>query len=107
MMQRIRFPDFDTLVALHQDDAQAFEAFRRHLLNDAVDCAPPSRRPALRQLVRRMDMASSSAATPLEASAIAFEMMRQSLHELQSAWQQAQHACAALQTGLLLEKIRQ
>lgn len=106
-MQRIRFPDFDTLVALHQDDAQAFEAFRRHLLNDAVDCAPPSRRPALRQLVRRIDSARASATTPMEATAMAFEMMRQSLHELQSTWQQAQQACAALQTGLLMEKMRQ
>ncbi len=106
-MQRIKVPDFDTLVALHQQDAQAFEAFRRHLLQEAVDSAPPTRRPALRQLVRRIDAARASAGTPLQATAIAFEMMQDSLHELHGHWQQAYQALVELQTGLLMEKMRQ
>lgn len=105
-MHRITVPSFDMLVSLHQQDAEAFEAFRTHLLQEAIDSAPPSRRPGLRQLLRRIDTARAEAATPMEAAEVAFDMMVESVQELSNSWQQAGSELAALQTQLALEQAR-
>ena len=105
-MHRITVPSFDMLVSLHRQDAAAFEAFRQHLLQEAVDSAPPARRPGLRQLLGRIDSARAEAATPMEAASVAFDMMVESVQELSDSWQQAGCELAALQTQLAIEHAR-
>lgn len=102
----VTMPDFDTLVSLHQQDPEALEMFRRHLLREAVDSAPPEQRPALEKLLERIEVARSSAATPIEAAGIAFRMMRDSVNELNATWDQAMQEMAHLQTSLLIERLR-
>lgn len=101
-----RIPDFNVMVALHQHDPEAFENFRRHLLREAVQEAPPIHRPALEKLLQRMDAARDAAASPAEAAAVAFGMMQESVGRLQDAWEDAQVAVAGLQTSLLLQRLK-
>lgn len=102
----IRVPDFDTLVSLYRDDPEAFEAFRRHSLRDAVHAAPPAQRPALELLLSRLETARADAATPMDAAIVAFRLMQDSVGQLQCLWQQTQQAAAALQTSLLIARMR-
>ena len=99
-------PDFDTLVTLHQQDPEALEIFRKHLLRDAVDTAPVEHRPALEKLLDRIEVARSSAKDPEEAAAIAFRMMQDSMSRLNDAWDKAMYEVADLQTTLLLDRMR-
>lgn len=102
----IHLPDFDMLVSLHRDDPEAFEAFRRHLLREAVHAAPPAQRPALELLLSRLEIARTEAATPMDAAIIAFRLMQDSVVQLQYFWQQTQQAAAGLQTSLLIARVR-
>lgn len=102
----IRLPDFDTLVALHQQEPEAFEAFRRHLLREAVEVAPPVHRPALEDLLGRIEATREAAATPMEAAIAASRMMQESVARLHDTWEQARHAVAGLQTSLIIERMR-
>ncbi len=106
MNDGVRLPDFNVLVALHQHDPEAFEAFRRHLLREAVDYAPVIHRPALEKLLTRIETARESAATPMEAVLIASRMMQDSMNELMTTWEHAQQAVAGLQASLLIERVR-
>ncbi len=106
MNDRVSCPDFDTLVALHQHDAQAFESFRKHLLREAINSAPPARRPSLEQLLQRIEATREAAKTPMEAAASAFNLMMDSLQELQGSWHGASYAITELQTALLIERVR-
>lgn len=99
-------PDFDTLVALHECDQDAFESLRRSLLEEAVASAPACRQPALHRLLRRIEANRAEAASPQQAVAQAFIAMADSLQELRLAWQQAFHALGELQTQILLERVR-
>ncbi|WP_192805108.1 DUF3135 domain-containing protein [Noviherbaspirillum aerium] len=102
----VAMPNFDTLVALHQQDPEALEAFRRHLLREAVDSAPAAQRPALEKLLDRIEVARNSAANPIDAASIAFHMMRDSVNELHASWEHAMQELAQLQTSLLIERLR-
>lgn len=102
----IRLPDFDMLVSLHRDDPEAFEAFRRHLLREAVDSAPPAQRPALELLLSQIEVARADAATPIDAAIIAFGMMQDSVSQLHNFWQQTQQAVAGLQASMLITRLR-
>lgn len=102
----VTMPDFDTLVSLHQQDPEALETFRRHLLREAVDSAPPAHRPALEKLLERIEAARSSAGSPIEAASIAFHMMRDSVNELHATWDKAMQELAHLQTTMLIERLR-
>lgn len=99
-------PDFDVLVRLHQQDPQAFETLRCHLLQDALATAPPPRRAGLERLLARIEATRAEAATPQQAASLAFGLMAESLQELRQSWQQACHALGELQTRLLLERVR-
>lgn len=99
-------PDFDVLVALHQHDPQALEDFRRHVLREAVDFAPLQHRAALEKLLNEIEEARACARSPMDAAAIAFRMMQDSVMRLQDGWEQAQEAVAGLQTSLILERLR-
>lgn len=99
-------PDFDVLVALHQHDPQALEDFRRHVLREAVDFAPLQHRASLEKLLKEIEEARTSARSPLDAAAIAFRMMQDSVMRLQDGWEQAREAVAGLQTSLILERLR-
>jgi hypothetical protein len=99
-------PDFDMLVSLHQQDREAFEALRRHLLRDAVNAAPAAQRPGLERLLARIEANRASARTPEQAASQAFDMMTESLRELRQSWHQACHELSALQTRLLIERVR-
>lgn len=107
MKQRGIVPDFDTLVALHQYDAEAFEAFRRQLLRHAIEDAPPARRAGLERLLERIESVRASAATPLDAAKASFSLMADSVHALRDAWHEAGHALAEYQTLLVIEQARQ
>jgi hypothetical protein len=102
----IRLPEFDMLVTLHQQEPDAFEAFRRHLLREAVDGAPPSHRPALEKLLCRIEETRAAAATPMEAVVAASRMMQESVGKLHATWEQARQAVAGLQTSLIIERLR-
>jgi len=102
----IKLPEFDALVALHEQDPQAFEDFRRQLLKEAIEDAPERHRPALKQLLCRIESARANAATPMEAAQMAMRMMHESLHRLHDCWEDAQYAIAGLQAMLLIERVR-
>jgi hypothetical protein len=99
-------PDFDVLVALHRHDPEAFEAFRRHVLREAIDFAPPVHRASLEHLMRQIESARAAASTPMEAATAAFRMMQDSVMRLQGGWEQALHAVAGLQAALVIERVR-
>lgn len=101
-----RLPDFNTLVELYRDDPEAFEAFRTHLLQEAVDSSPPVYRPALVNLLGRIEEERSKAETPMEAVLSAMRMMRESVRQLREGWQEAHYAVAGLQTTLIIERVR-
>lgn len=106
MRMDTRLPDFDTLSRLYQEDPAGFEAFRRHLLRQAVDDAPQRHRPALEELLLCIEASRQRAATPAEAALNAFQMMRQSVHQLNAVWQQGLQSVAQLQTDALMLKLR-
>jgi len=101
-----KLPDFDTLSRLYREDPAAFEAFRRHLLRQAVDEAPRRHRPALEELLLCIEANRQRAATPAEAALGAFQMMRDSVGQLGAAWQLGLDSIARLQTDALLKKLR-
>lgn len=106
MPSAARLPDFDTLVALHRDSPEAFEQLRRQLLAEAVEAAPVQHRPALENVLVRIEEARSAAATPMEAAIIASRMMHESVGSLAVAWKQAQSSLAGLQAALLIERCK-
>lgn len=106
MGDSLRFPDFDAMVELHRQDPHSFEKMRRAILRAAVDEAPPAHRPALEQLLQRIERVRAQAATPQQAAQDAFRMMCDSVDHLRDAWEVARHAAAEWQTALLIEKVR-
>lgn len=102
----IRLPDFDVLTAIHRQDPEALEHFRRHLLREAVNAAPPAHRPSLEQLLSRIERERQAAANPMEAMMIAFRMMSESLDRLHHGWDQALQSVAELQAALIVERFR-
>lgn len=101
-----KLPDFDTLCQLYRENPEGFESLRRHLLRQAVDEAPPRHRPALEELLLCMDASRQRASTPAEAALDAFQMMRQSVSQLNAAWQHGLQGVAQLQTDALMLKLR-
>lgn len=106
MNMDVKLPDFDTLCRLYREDPDGFESFRRHLLRQAVDDAPCRHRPALEELLLCMDASRQRASTPSEAALGAFQMMRQSVTQLNAAWQQGLQSVAQLQSDALMLKLR-
>ncbi|GAB3542298.1 hypothetical protein GCM10027343_14040 [Noviherbaspirillum agri] len=102
----IRLPDFDVLAALHRQDPEALETFRKHVLREAVDSAPPVHRPSLEQLLTQIESAREAAETPIEAATVAFRMMCDSVERLQHGWEQALDAVADLQAAVIIERVR-
>jgi hypothetical protein len=101
-----RLPEFDVLVALHRHDPEAFEAFRRHILKEAVGYAPLEHRPALEDLLDRIEEERAKARTPMEAVLGATRMMHDSVRQLNDGWQRAREAVADLQAALIIERAR-
>lgn len=99
-------PDFDVLVALYKHDPEAFEDFRRHMLRKAVDNAPLQHRPTLEKLLTSIEEARKRATTPMEAAALAVQMLQESAQRLSNAWSDAHEAVAGLQTALIIERLR-
>lgn len=101
-----KLPDFDTLSRLYREDPAAFEAFRRHVLRQAVDEAPRRHRPALEELLLCIESNRQRAATPADAALGAFQMMRHSVTQLNAAWQLGLQSMAQLQSEALMQKLR-
>jgi hypothetical protein len=101
-----KLPDFDTLSRLYKEDPAAFDAFRRHLLRQAVDEAPRRHRPALEELLLCIEANRQRAATPADAALGAFQMMRHSVTQLNAAWQLGLQSMAQLQSEVLMQKLR-
>lgn len=99
-------PDFDTLVSLHLNDPEAFEHFRRMLLREAIDTAPPVYHPGLEELLCGIERRREAAATPLEAVIAASRAMQDSAEQLVSGWAQARVAAAEWQTAVIIERLR-
>ncbi|HYD78250.1 MAG TPA: DUF3135 domain-containing protein [Paucimonas sp.] len=106
MSEAPRLPDFDVLVALYRHQPEAFEALRQRMLRQAVEVAPLSQRPALEELLDRIERERAAAATPLEAATKAMLMMQESVGKLHDAWEQAREAVAGLQATLIIERLR-
>lgn len=106
MSSGIRLPEFDVLMALYKEDPEAFEAFRKHLLQEAVGRAPQEQRPALELILKQIEATREAASSPIESMLLAFKMMQDSLTQLRNSWGKAQHALAELQTSLIIEKLR-
>ena len=102
----VKLPDFDTLSRLYKEDPAVFDAFRRHLLRQAVDKAPRRHRPALEELLLCIEANRQRAATPADAALGAFQMMRQSVSQLNAAWQLGLQGIAQLQTEALIRNLR-
>jgi len=105
-MDQQKFPDFNMLVSLHEDDPESFEAYRKILLRKAIDDAPAVQRPSLEKLLHRIEAAREAAETPMEAILLASRMMHDSVNRLSDAWGDVQEAVAGLQTALLIERLR-
>ena len=101
-----KLPDFDTLARLYQEDPAAFDSVRRQLVRQAVDEAPRRHWPALEELLLCIEANRQRAATPAEAALGAFQMMRDSVGQLNAAWQLGLQSIARLQTDALLKKLR-
>ena len=101
-----KLPDFDTLSRLYQEDPGAFDTFRRQLLRQAVDEAPRRHRPALEELLSCIEANRQRATSPAEAASNAFQMMRQSVNQLNAAWQLGLQSVAQLQADALMLKLR-
>jgi len=101
-----KLPDFDTLSRLYQEDPGAFDTFRRQLLRQAVDEAPRRHRPALEELLLCIEANRQRATSPAEAASSAFQMMRQSVNQLNAAWQLGLQSVAQLQADALMLKLR-
>jgi hypothetical protein len=99
-------PDFDTLVQLHARDPEAFESYRRALLRQAVDTAPNRHKATLEELLVVIEVRRERCGNPAEAAAAAFQMMRQSVSQLQDAWKIGLEAAARMQTEALLLRLR-
>jgi len=99
-------PDFDVLVALYKHDPEAFEDFRRHVLRQAIDSAPLQHRASLEKLLISIEEARSRVGTPMEAAALASQMMQESVRRLCDAWADAYEAAAGLQANLIIERLR-
>lgn len=102
----MELPDFDVLLSIHKQDPEAFEHFRRHLLREAVNAAPPAHRQTLEELLVRIETARDAAKTPMDAAVSAFRMMSDSMERLQEGWNQAMCAAAGMQAQLLIERMR-
>lgn len=101
-----KLPDFDTLSRLYREDPEAFESFRRHLLQQAVEEAPQRHRPSLEELLICLEANRQRAATPADAALGAFQLMRHSVSQLNAAWQQGLKGIAQLQADTLMAKMR-
>jgi hypothetical protein len=99
-------PEFDVLVRLHEQDPEAFERYRRKMLRQAVDTAPARHRAALEELLEVIEIRRARAGSPIEAAATAFQMMRQSVSQLQDAWRIGLKAASQAQTEALLLRLR-
>jgi hypothetical protein len=99
-------PEFDVLVRLHDEDPEGFEVYRRRLLRQAVEEAPTRHREALEELLEVIEIRRARAGSPIEAAATAFQMMRQSVSQLQHAWRIGLDASAKLQTDTLMLQLR-
>ena len=99
-------PDFETLVTLHRCDPIAFESVRTTLLRKCVDDAPPAHRPGLEKLIARMDEVRARAVSPVDAAVAAARLMVESVDALQNQFTVLAEETAALQTALLLKRLR-
>jgi hypothetical protein len=106
MKTSIGIPDFTTLSTLYQENPAAFEALRRRILNDAVNAAPAKHRIGLQCTLHRIEASHKAAATPLEGVVAACRMMNESWGRLMDAWDLLQHEIAALQTIVVLERVK-
>jgi hypothetical protein len=106
MNMHSKLPDFDTLSQLYREDPAAFEAFRSYMLRQAVNEAAQRHRPALEELLLCIEAKRQGAATPAEAAQEAFQMMRQSLSQLNTAWKLGLQSMAKLQSDALMQKLR-
>jgi hypothetical protein len=104
-MMSIDLPDFDTLMALHRFDPQAFEQLRKQMLRQALESAPAVHRPELEQLLLRIEEERATAASPADAALIAFRLMGESLNRLHEAWGQALQEIAGMQASVLIERV--
>lgn len=102
----VRTPDFDLLVSLHEEDPEAFESFRRRLLQEAIASAPPAHQACLQQLLPRMEAARNAASTPVAAMLAAFGLMQDSVRELRTGWEHAHEEIAGLQAALIIAAVR-
>jgi hypothetical protein len=106
MSMHSKLPDFDALSQLYREDPAAFEAFRCYVLRRAVNEAPQRHRPALEELLLCIEAKRQGTSTPVEAAQEAFQMMRQSLSQLNTAWQLGLQSIAKLQSDALMQKLR-
>jgi len=78
----VQMPDFDELAELASTDPEQFEVLRAQLLEQCVQCAPPSMHRRLRGLVFELDAARQTAASPLASCLDASGRMWQSFDAL-------------------------
>ena len=101
-----RLPEIEVLIALHKKDPAAFEALRKELLREAVGGASREQRPVLESILRQIEAARDATASPVESMPLAFKMMQESMAQLQNSWGEVQQAVAALQTALIMKRLR-
>ncbi len=106
MHRPIATPDFDILQALYQCNPLAFEALRQQILNDFVAAAPIRHQPALQKTLDRLEIARQEAKTPIDAAMVASRMMHESWTQLEDSWSHLRHEVAALETFVVLDRIK-
>ena len=99
-------PNFDFLVRLGRENPEGFEAYRRQRLQQAVATASSRNRPALEELLIVIETCRMCARTPMEAAVGAFQLMQQSVSQLQDAWQFGLEAIAQMQSNSLAQRMR-
>ena len=101
-----RLPEIEVLIALHKKDCAAFEALRKELLREAVGRASQEQRPVFESILQQIETARDATSNPVESMLLAFKMMHESMAQLQNRLGEVQQAVAALQTALIMERLR-
>lgn len=88
---------FDELLLLHQRDPDAFEAYRKGIIEDFISMVPEERQQKLRQLQWKIDGVRRKHHNPMGATIALHRMMLESINDLCDLWQQVLTLSGALE----------
>ena len=106
MKENIKLPKFDSLVAFYQYDPEAYEDFRKKMLEDEVAAAPPRLQAKLRTTLYNIEIARDKTKTPLEATIVACRMMFEATIQLRTGIKSLHYLTSSMQASLIIERAK-